>query len=1353
MPLRRGTILGPSLLRRAFSSAGPGSWCAFFLLLGLSARGQDPKGYTFVWTPSQAQASALLAEPEDLPPRDPVVSLKLALPGGLQPTGLEALEESWAPCPRSSVGLKDHTVVSLGPCSSWRGIPYQELLLSPLKPSPSGDGAFLLQRLLFRVDFAEDIRRQFFGGAARPESRLFLNPWDVESSGEEGIGSNGQEAALSSTLPPAFPAFRISVSHDGIYRLNYTYLTSHGLNPTGTNPNNLHLCCRGVEIPIVVEGPLGSNLVSTNAVVFYGQKLSIKNRDVWNGGDFTDTNVYWLYVGTTPGLRMTVITATPIHGYGTVSNFQTTVHAEQNSYFNIINHYRPNRDLWYWGPALVVAANPPAPTSQSYTLTLPHPVSSASSLTAVFAGFGAVQHAVEVTLNGVAPSTGGNPATWTGTTLTTQNWTFGSGLIAGANTLTVSLPGFPDHVDAAIPDYFETTYTRTFDADSGALLFTAANANAKYSCPGYGTTAPYILNLSYADASTGLCLPRNLTLAFLITGTASFEMPYDAGVSDRAVALSNAPLVPDGMTQGSGLNLSNTSLGTDLLVVSHLDFVSASPTSAWQRFLARRSASMQVLVVDVQDVYDNFSYGIFDPTALRTFLTTVGFAVPPAQPLWAKIPKYILLLGDGSYDYKNYKADATFKDWVPTMMFEDLEDTTYLGRYASDAWFADWNGDGYPDAAVGRIAVRSFSESEGVLNKILAYEDQDLATATWHEKVLYVADETDASGTNFETYSDFLASTYTQAPWGFQKIYYGQPPYNGSDPNACAADIRSAFPSCALLNFNGHGGFQFWAKDVIFSASLVRNGGTASDVDLLIPSNQLPFVLNCTCYTAAFDEVGPMALAEDLVKRSDRGAIASSGLTTIGYPEEEEAYTTPMFDQAFGMPKVRIIGDLVEAGRFHLPASDVRAVRALVLLGDPSLRLPLPAPAPPLGLSATGANSAVSLTWSAPAQIPSAYNVYRSSDLGATWSKVTASPLPYPATAYTDPGLTNGVTYAYYLTSLDSGGFEGPPSADPAPSATPTNPNPPAPPTGLSVSDTGTGSSLTVIWAVNSEPDLSGYTLYWGTTSGVYTSSQAFSKNTTSALVSGLVTGTAYYFALKASNTSGKTSGYSAEAWGRPSGLKLAIRPPAMITDLKVTRSGADLVLTWTEPVLDVGGAPVVVTQFKVYRVSGAYDWDPNTVSHVAPNALFTVPVVSGQTAYAMTDTGAVSLPDPLTYLVLAIGAQGDASPASNPPPSPVLDLRVTQAADGTVQFSFSPVTTNILGQPDPLVLRYRLQGFYPMTASSDHVRPPSPVLDVTIPVPLPSCGSGAIACRTGLQAPMFFTVVAVDNRGNTSLY
>ena len=1345
MPLQRGIILGPSLLRRTFAAAGPGLWCVFFLLLGLSARGQDSKGYTFVWTPSPAQASALVAEPEDLPPQDPVVSLKLALPGGLQPVGLEALEESWAPCPRSSEGLGDHPALSLGPCSSWRGIPYQEILLHPLKPAPSGEGALLLQRLLFRVDFAVDIRRQFSGGATRPESRLFLNPWDVESSGEEGLGGNGQEAAFSATLPPAFPAFRISVSQDGIYRLNYTYLTSHGLNPTGTNPNYLHLWCRGVEIPIVVEGPLGSNLVSTNAVVFYGQKLSIKNRDVWNGGDFTDTNVYWLYVGTTPGLRMTSVIATPAHGWGTVSNFQTTVHAEQNTYFNIINHYRPNRDLWYWGPALVVAANPPGPTTHSYTLPLPHPVNSASSLSAVFAGFGAAQHAVEVTLNGVAPSAGGNPATWTGTTLTTQNWTFGSGLAAGANTLTVSLPGFPDHQDAAIPDYFEATYARTFDADSGALLFTAANANAKYSCPGYGTTAPYIFDLSHADASTGLYLPRHLTSYYpLVSGTESFEMPYDAGAAGRTVALSNAPLVPDGMAQGSGLNLSNASLGADLLVVSHSDFVSASPTSAWQRFLARRSAAMQVLVVDVQDVYDNYSYGIFDPTALRSLLGAAG-------SVWAKKPKYVLLFGDSSYDYKNYKADATFKDWVPTMMFEDAEDGTYLGRYASDGWFADWNGDGYPDAAVGRIAVRNFSESEGVLNKVLAYEDQTL-TGTWFKKVLYVADEwTQDWEQEFETYNDFLASTYTQAPWAFQKIYYGQPPYNGTDNVGCASDLRGALPACALLNFNGHGGFQFWAKDHIFSALQERNGGTASDVDLLTPSNQLPFILNGTCYTAGFDEVGPMALAEDLVKRSDRGAIAASGLTTIGYPEEEEAYTTPLFDQALGSPKVRSVGDLVEAGRFGLPSSDVRAVMATVLLGDPSVRIPLPAPAPPLGLSAIGITAAVSLTWSAPAKIPSAYNVYRSSDMGATWSKAAASPLPYPATAYTDPGLTNGVNYAYYLTSLDSDGFEGPPSA--AASATPLNPNPPSPPTGLTVSDTGTGSSLAASWAANGEPDLSGYTLFWGTASGVYTSSQAYPKNTTSALVSGLVTGTAYYFALKASNTSGKTSGYSAEAWGRPSGLKLAIRPPAMITDLKVTRSGADLVLTWTEPVLDVGGAPVVVTQFRVYRVSGAYDWDPNTVSHVAPNALFTVPVVSGQTAYAMTDTGAVSLPDPLTYLVLAFCAQGDASPASNPPPSPVLDLRVTQAADGTVQFSFSPVTTNILGQPDPLVRRYRLQGFYPMTASSDHVRPPSPVLDVMIPVPLPSCGSGAIACRTGLQAPLFFTVVAVDNRGNTSLY
>ena len=76
------------------------------------------------------------------------------------------------------------------------------------------------------------------------------------------------------------------------------------------------------------------------------------------------------------------------------------------------------------------------------------------------------------------------------------------------------------------------------------------------------------------------------------------------------------------------------------------------------------------MAVDIESIYNTYSYGLFDPTAIRSFLTE-------AATVWGTPPKFVLLMGDASYDYKNYTGVPDNKNWVPTMMFEDLGDSTY----------------------------------------------------------------------------------------------------------------------------------------------------------------------------------------------------------------------------------------------------------------------------------------------------------------------------------------------------------------------------------------------------------------------------------------------------------------------------------------------------------------------------------------------------------------------------------------------------------------------------------------------------------------------------------------------------
>ncbi len=1328
---------------------------------------------------SRAQIGSLIAPmPEGHSPFSQEISLKVALPAPDARLSLDAVsqtseEKTWPRFwPKAlAVTMKEMPWARLGVRGEWRGIPYQEILMHPLAPgsreatfSLSARGSLLVRIVAGNGHFASTTNPS----TLTKESPLFVNPADVHpvsakphSAYEESNVSTLAEGALSASPsfpPPGIltPLLRISINQDGLYRLDYSTLTGLGFNPSLFDPRDFHLLSRGAEIPILVEGESDGHFDPADDVIFYGQELSITNRAVWNGGDFTNTNVYWLYADSTPGARMASLASAPTHGFPSITKTQATFHLEQNSRIDTVDHLRPNGDVWFWAPSLCNPAIPPTYlSSQTYSAVLPHAAGGDLSVRAVVAGTTTLTHSVSLAANGANPSSGTlNPYTWAGVSISDTSRTY-SGLIGSSSSpgasasisllLTLNLPSSGQ--DWAATDFFELTYSRYLASDSGALLFSDSNANATYSATGF-SSLPYALDISAKDSATGLALPVLLTGGSFSSGTLTFEMAQNPSVASRQVALSCSPLAPLSSTVAAPSSLSDPSNAADLLILTTPDFESSDPSSAWQRYIARRSAAMRVKVVEAQDVYDNFSYGIFDPTAFKSFFNVIGSSWLPANR-----PKYVLIFGDGTYDYKNYLGTSGFKNFVPTMMFEDMGDSQRLGRYASDCWYTDWNGDGYPDAAAGRIPATSFASSEAMLSKIMGYEDQALS-GSWFSQALLVSDQTDSEGQNFEALNDTLASAWLYPPWTSQKIYYGQPPYNGSDSLTCASDIRNGFPNCALTSYVGHGLFYWWGyyggSASFFTSDKVRNSNTQSDIDLLSPTTHLPFVIMGTCYASAFDEPNTPApaIAKDLFSRPDRGSIGSCGNTTIGYLSEDNAFSGTFFQQAFGMYKVRVDGDLVEAGRFSLPSSDTRGIFNNVTIGDPSLALRLPAPPPPASLAAASQNAAVQLSWTAPSPAASNIRLYRSSNGGTSWTLV-APAIPGTQTSYTDGSLINATAYYYYTTSLDSSGFEGPPSN--IASATPLNPNPPAAPTGLAATDTGNGDSLNITWNANTESDLNSYTLWWGTSSGSYANSQNYPKTTTTTLLAGLTVNTRYYFVLTATNTSGKTSSASAEASGMPTGLRLAIRPPAMITDLMVTRSGSDLVLTWSKPLVDVGGQPCTVASFQVFRVVNSYNWNLDTVSTSAPNAMISIPATSA-TSYNYTDTGAVALAGTVTYLVVALDASGNRSPASNPPPSPILGLKVAKNAScgAQTEISFTAVGTT-LGGGASLVDHYNIYGFYPMSHSSDHVKPSSYAFLGTLPAAAP--GATVTYCDGSGAIPIFYTAVAVDNRGNTSLY
>ena len=142
------------------------------------------------------------------------------------------------------------------------------------------------------------------------------------------------------------------------------------------------------------------------------------------------------------------------------------------------------------------------------------------------------------------------------------------------------------------------------------------------------------------------------------------------------------------------------------------------------------------MVVNLEDIMDEFNYGISSPIAIHDFLAYAYYN-------WEKAPRYVVLAGEGTYDYKDNMGLGD--NLVPTMVV-----STPSGLFPSDNYFADADGDRLPDMAIGRLPVLTAEELQDLVRKIITFEN----TAGSH--IMMLADNPDRDG-NYPSDSDDIA--------------------------------------------------------------------------------------------------------------------------------------------------------------------------------------------------------------------------------------------------------------------------------------------------------------------------------------------------------------------------------------------------------------------------------------------------------------------------------------------------------------------------------------------------------------------------------------------------------------------
>lgn len=372
----------------------------------------------------------------------------------------------------------------------------------------------------------------------------------------------------------------------------------------------------------------------------------------------------------------------------------------------------------------------------------------------------------------------------------------------------------------------------------------------------------------------------------------------------------------------------------DLLIVYHKEFESAALQLAEHR---RNHSRFEVATVLVDDIYNEFSSGSLDPTAIRDFTKMVAERSPKFN--------YLLLLGDGSFDYKNIKRLENPSSFIPA--YETDESLHPIEGFPTDDFYAllsdneGANLRGALDIAVGRIPAKTAEEANAVVRKIINYDTNPKTLGNWRLNQTFMADDEDSSihqrqANGIATKVDTVYDTYNINKIFLDAFQQVSTPGGERYPAAKEALNNEIFKGILVLNYLGHGGSKGWTQERV----LEKN-----DILGWTNFNQLPLMVTATCSFTGYDDANFVTAGEDAILNPNGGAIGLFTTVRAVYSSQNERLTKAVFNQIY--EKVNgehpPIGEIMRLGKNSNSADTTNInARKFTLIGDPSMKLALP---------------------------------------------------------------------------------------------------------------------------------------------------------------------------------------------------------------------------------------------------------------------------------------------------------------------------------------------------------------------------------------------------------------------------
>ena len=812
---------------------------------------------------------------------------------------------------------------------TFRGKTVQALYVFPILPKPQGLPV-LLRSVTLQIDLKDSGKsRKTDAPLVKPANGikdLFLN---------ESSPPNRLRLARDVSKEFNQAQIKIIVNQDGLYKVTYEALQEAGAEiPPDLDTWDLRLTNKGRPVAFYIFDREDGSFDPGDYIEFYGEVNKAPRRpetpDVYFD-PYSTENVYWLEWGNGKGQRMIeeeglVLETDPSRFYR-VYNFPSLVHYEYDRHYDRLGQYQQKtpRDHWFLDAGVFSSEK------REYNIELPDPADQSDrpvKLKVMLHGqtYSTTRpHQVEIFLNEKLVLSG----EWFGQELysleSSPDQPISANILSPVRNSVTVVNRAPDtEIDNFFINWIEITYPRLLKAHRGYLEFTAPVDEYKglfdFEIQGFESDQISIYKLGVSKIIGADILPV-IDAEGDTTYIAHFQ---DEVYSDqvRYVAVEESKkLEPLKIELHEPFNLRDPSLAADYVIIVYDSLYESEALQTLAEH--RREQGHRVLIVPVSVIFNQFSYGLFSPAGIKQFLKY-------AYETWPIPLKFVLLVGDGSYDSRNIRRLGN--NLIPVYQRQMVK----WGASASDHWYSLMTpGDELPDIFVGRLPVNNEDELQAVVAKIIEYESMP-QKGEWLNRMLLIG----GNGRIFRTQTEYLVKNVLPPRFELRRLYTYLDTRLESDPYyGGTSELIDYFDSgLFLVNFMGHGGGAIWADN-----SLMR----IEDVSRLSNQGKYPIITSMTCFTGSFDIPHWQTLSEHMLLTPEVGSPAIWASSGLGWAREDFAIVRELFELMRIYGNQLTLGEYLAAAKINYISKNLSALGFSILnqynlLGDPGMRLLLP---------------------------------------------------------------------------------------------------------------------------------------------------------------------------------------------------------------------------------------------------------------------------------------------------------------------------------------------------------------------------------------------------------------------------